>query len=266
MEKKYIFILSPPASGSTLLQKILSTSPHTSAFKVEGQALVKSILFTKDRWNPKKVIPWDLVKKTWSKKWDLHKPILLEKSPPHLIRAHQLETHFPRSYFVIMMRNPYAFCEGIKRRWGKTFTYRNIAKFWVICAWYQIANIKTLEHHTWFTYEDMTTDPGRVCKQLIDFIPQFGKLIPEQKFDVFEKSMKINNLNQGQISRLSNEDIFEINRVLKRFPKFLSFFNYQYIDVSEENIKFKLVKTIYTWIKSLNRLPNAIRWHKCKKL
>lgn len=265
-KKAYLFILCPPASGSTLLHKILQTSPYTSAFHGEGQALAKEILFTKDRWNPKKAIPWDIVKEIWLKKWDLNKPILLEKSPPHLIRAHQLEGCFPQSYFVIMLRNPYAFCEGVKRRWGKTFTYRNIAKFWIICAWYQIANIKTLKHNIWFTYEDLTSNPDRVCKQLIDFMPQFGALNPEKKFDVFEKSMSIDNLNQQQISYLSHEDIFEINVVLKRYPDFLAFFNYHYINAFEEKIKFKIAKRIFTGIKSLNRLPQAIRWHNWKKL
>lgn len=266
MEKKYIFILCPPASGSTLLHKILQTSPNTSGFDVEGQALVKSILFSKDRWNPKKNIPWDIVKEKWSEKWDLNKPILLEKSPPHLVRAKQLETQFPGSSFIIMMRNPYAFCEGVKRRWGKTFTYRNIAKFWAICAAYQIGNIKNLKHALWFTYEDLTTDPRKVCKQIIDFMPQLGELVPEKKFDVFEKSMNITNLNQQQISHLSNDDIYEINRVLKRYPGFFAFFNYQYIDAPEEKIKFKITKTINIWVRSWNRRPQPIRWHNWKKL
>jgi hypothetical protein len=266
MENKYLFILCPPASGSTLLHKILQTSLHTSAFNIEGQALVKSILFTKDRWNPRKVIPWDIVKKKWLENWDLAKPILLEKSPPHLIRAKQLETHFPASYFIIMMRNPYAFCEGVKRRWGKKYTYRNIAKLWALCARYQIDNIENLKHTCWFTYESLTTDPGSICKQIIDFIPQLEKLSPEKKFDVFEKSLPITNLNERQISDLSYDDIFEINRVLKRFPGFLTFFNYHYIEVPAKRIEFKIAKGIYWWIRSLNRLPEPNRWHKWKKL
>jgi len=266
MENKYLFILCPPASGSTLLQKILRTSPHASAFNVEGQALVKSILFTKDRWNPGKNIPWDIVKEKWTGKWDLTKPILLEKSPPHLIRAKQLETHFPGSHFIIMMRNPYAFCEGVKRRWGKKYTYRNIAKFWAICAGYQIDNIENLNNTRWFRYEDLTTSPGTVCKQIIDFIPQLEKLSPEKKFDVFEKSLPITNLNQQQISNLSSDDIFEINRVLKRYPKFFTFFNYRYIDIPGKTIKFKIAKRIFWWVMSLNRLPEPLRWNNWKNL
>ncbi|HLP47361.1 MAG TPA: sulfotransferase [Candidatus Deferrimicrobium sp.] len=259
MENKYMFILCPPASGSTLLHKILETSPHTSAFKVEGQALVQPILFTKDRWNPGKVIPWDMVKEKWHEKWDLQKTILLEKSPPNLVRAKQLEMHFPQSHFIIMMRNPYAFCEGVKRRWGKKFFYLNIAKLWVLCARYQIDNIKNLKNAIWFTYEDLTTNPELVCKNILDFAPELKELSPEKKFDVFEKSMNIMNLNQTQISSLSDDDIFEINLVLKKYKDYLAFFNYQYINMPVENIKFKIMKKIYLQWRSLKHLPDYLR-------
>ncbi len=260
--RKYLFLLCPPASGSTLLQKILSTSPHTSVFKVEGQTLVKSVLFTEDRWNPGKVIPWDQVKETWALHWDLNQPVCVEKSPTHLIRARQLAACFSPSYFMIIMRNPYAFCEGVKRRWGKSFTYRNIAKLWIICAFYQIGNIKTLKPCLRFTYEELTDNPDVVCRKMIDFIPEIDELRPEKTFDVFEKSLNITNLNSEQISHLSRDDIAEINSVLKRFPKFLSFFRYTYIDVSADEIQFGFAKEIYARIRSLPRLPNALRWNR----
>ena len=259
MENKYLFILCPPASGSTLLHKILQTSPYTSAFNVEGQALVKPILFTRDRWNPGKVIPWDIVKEKWFEKWDAHKPILLEKSPPHLIRAKQLETYFPQSYFVIMMRNPYAFCEGVKRRWGKKYVYLNIAKLWAICAGYQIDNIKNLKNAIWLTYEDLTTNPELICKKIIDFMPEMKELNTGKKFDIFEKSLNIMNLNQIQISSLSNDDIFEINLVLKKYRDYLAFFNYQYIDIPDKNIKLRTIKKIYLHWRSLNDLPDYLK-------
>jgi len=81
MHNKHLFILSPPASGSTLLWRIIQTSPKVSAFPREGKGLVKHILAGKDRWDPLKQIPWERVKRVWYEEWDLKKPILLEKSP-----------------------------------------------------------------------------------------------------------------------------------------------------------------------------------------
>ncbi len=240
----------------------MKTSPHISDFNTEGQALVKSILFTKDRWNPEKVVPWDIVKEKWLEKWDLNKPILLEKSPPHLIRAKQLETNFPDSYFLIMVRNPYAFCVSVKQRWGKRFTYNNLAKYWSICAGYQIENTKNLKHKLWFTYEYLTDEPDIVCHKIMDFIPQVGILNPKKKFDVSGKSMDIINLNHERISHLTNGDIFEINHVLKKCPSFMAFFNYHYIDAREEKIKFKIAKKIFILVRSMFQLPGPVRWHK----
>ena len=97
-------------------------------------------------------------------------------------------------------------------------------------------------------------------------MPQVGVLNPEKKFHVSGKSMHITNLNHSQISRLTHEDIFEINQVLKKYPGFMTFFNYPYMDAPEEKIKFKTSKRISILIKSLYRLPGPVRWHKWKKI
>ena len=270
MENKYLFVLCPPSSGSTLLWKILQTSPNISAFPKEGSLIVKSLLFTKDRWNPGKIIPWDTVKQKWDEDWDYNKPVLLEKSPPHLVRASQLEGHFPGSYFITMIRNPYAFCESIKRRYGnkkfffKRFSYFNIAKFWTICARYQISNIKCLKNSIHFSYEELVNDPQQICRQIINFVPELEELNPEKKFKISAKHMKITDLNKRQILCLSDNDLFEINEVINDYPKLLNFFNYEYIGPAK-NIKFKKLKRIFIRIRSLNRLPNAIRWQDWKK-
>jgi hypothetical protein len=266
MEHKHLFILCPPASGSTLLWKILRTSHQVSALPVEGQTLVPDILFTNARWNPDLPVAWDKVKEIWLAAWDLNKPILLEKSPSHLVRAGQLEYHFPASFFLIMMRNPYAFCEGVKRRWGNKLTYYNIAKFWLICAKYQIDNIENLRHRFWFTYEDLASEPERVCRQIIGFVPELVELSPAGKFAVFEKSMPVENLNAQQISSLSHDDIFEINQVLKRYPEYLAYFNYRFIASPVEQSRLVIAKKMAAWMRSLLRLPDPLRWHNWKKL
>jgi hypothetical protein len=261
MDRKHLFVLCPPASGSTLLWRILQTSPYVSAFNKEGKGLVKSILSTKDRWNPSKMIQWEIVKERWEEEWDYDKPILLEKSPPHLVRANQLEQHFPESFFLIMVRNPYAFCEGIRRRHYKNSSYYNIAKFWVICSKYQIDNIVKLKKSILFTYEELTSNPNRVSEKIIEFIPELREFRLGEEFNVFEKSMKISNLNQKQINRLSDGDIYEINMVLRKYPDIMSFFDYDYLE-QEGKIRFKTLRTLSAKLRSMNRRPRAIRWTK----
>ena len=122
MKNKYLFILCPPYSGSTLLNELISTSNNVSSNNNqgtrEGQKLpsVKKIMFDHDdRWNIGLKYDWEFIKKEWLKHWDISKPILLEKSPPNLIRAFDIQSCFQPCYFICMIRNPYAFCEGFIR-------------------------------------------------------------------------------------------------------------------------------------------------------
>ena len=48
--------------------------------------------------------------------------MLLEKSPPNIIRTADIVNHFDPVKFVIMVRNPYAHAEGLMRRNNWTAT------------------------------------------------------------------------------------------------------------------------------------------------
>jgi len=86
---KFFFILTPPNSGSTVLAKILNTSPNSMILhsKAEGQWLLPS-MFLKGRWNLDKQINWKKVKKVWIRKFiktNAHVEslnLIIEKSPP----------------------------------------------------------------------------------------------------------------------------------------------------------------------------------------
>ena len=113
-KNQHLFILSPPFCGSTLLTEILSTSRNLSFNNniglKEGQHLPEThnILFTQDRWNPNKKIDWLVIKSIWNKYWDRSKDILLEKSPPNICRAENINDVFNNSKYICLIRNPYA--------------------------------------------------------------------------------------------------------------------------------------------------------------
>lgn len=238
---KYLFILCTPASGSTALWRFLCTSPNVSYFEREGQWLesVKPFFGTddkdniEDRWNPDKTIPWELVKKKWEKVWDTEKSVLLEKSPSHLCRAFNIEKAFPNACFVVMHRNPYAVCEGIKRRHRKqddSVNYTRIAEFWVTGMRHQLRNIKGLKRVLCLSYEEFTTYPDKIAEQLVGFIADLGRLETGAQLKVFDKELKPTNLNGTQISRLSNNDVREINSVLFDNRDIIEYFGYEYIE------------------------------------
>ena len=95
-------------------------------------------------------MPWNVIKEKWENAWDLEKPVLLEKSPAHLIRAFEIEQVFDGALFIVMIRDPYAFAEGRARRYKKTM--QDNAEHWVRCARYQIKNIEGLKNTIHFTY------------------------------------------------------------------------------------------------------------------
>ena len=89
---KYLFVLSPPYCGSTVLWRLLHTSPAGSAHPKEGQMLdgVKHIM-RDGAWDPEKKFPWAQIKARWEAVWDTNKAVLIEKSPPNIVRAFEIE-------------------------------------------------------------------------------------------------------------------------------------------------------------------------------
>jgi hypothetical protein len=71
---------------------------------------------TPDRWNPAKSMPWEIIRVEWLARWQeavSERPearILIEKSPPNLVRAKQIEEEFAGVKFILLMRDPYPWC------------------------------------------------------------------------------------------------------------------------------------------------------------
>ncbi len=229
----YLFVLSPPYCGSTVLWRLLGTSPVVSSHPDEGQIVggVQDIMRDKP-WDPTRKFPWEEIKAKWEQVWDLSKPILLEKSPPDIVRAFDIEKAFQPAYFVALIRDPYAFCEGRRRR-HKT-DIRLSAEFWAKCASYQMANIKGLKNIIHFRYEDFAEDPERVKAQILQFLPELRDLDVTKYFKARtvrgKGAHKIHNYNQEKIDQLSAGDIRDISAVLQEHDELMRFFGYQCLE------------------------------------
>ena len=72
-----------------------------------------------DRWDREKVVTWESVRSVWLERAELIKSLvqdvdlIIEKSPPNLVRIDQLIAHFPNHSLVAFNRNPYAICSSI---------------------------------------------------------------------------------------------------------------------------------------------------------
>jgi hypothetical protein len=231
----YLFILSPPFSGSTLLNELLSTSSSVSSNNTlgtrEGQQLpkVRKIMWEKaDQYDPEEKYDWNFIKAPWLKYWDRTKPILLEKSPPNLVRARQISDHFQPAYFICMARDPYALCESqISRNSMAPSVAAELVVKWLYA---QRQNIETLTNLLFFTYEELTSDTLAIGKKLSAFLPALSDLDTARVFNAhnFKNTpMTMKNLNAEKIAKLKKDQLQEINRVFDRHRDLLDYFRYK---------------------------------------
>jgi len=233
-ENHYLFILSPPFCGSTLLTEIISTSKNVSCNNNiglrEGQHLpgAHNLLFTKNRWNPNKEINWNRIKKIWSKYWDRSKSILLEKSPPNICRANNIDKVFNNSKYICLTRDPYAQIQSNIRRYNTNIEVA--AEKYISYLKYQKKNIENLENTLVISYEELTNNPVKTKEKISTFLPLLEDININLKFNAHnmhqKKEMGITNLNQESILALSKDQINSINTILNKEQELIKFFNY----------------------------------------
>jgi len=190
-EHLFVFVLCPPFCGSTLLMELLCTSPAASATNYwgtrEGQTLptVRHILFDHDRrWDPELDIDWQFVRSEWMQYWDQTARVLIEKSPPHLLRARALEQNFEPARFLISWRNPYAHCEG----WiARGIPASDAAARTIHCLQFQRRNLE-LKNALPLPYETVVDRPRECVASILRFIPELESLDWDREFHAHNRS------------------------------------------------------------------------------
>ena len=237
IEHQFLFILSPPYAGSTMLNQLISSSENVSCNNNlgtrEGQLLpgVKHFMFQKDRWDENVQYPWKKVRKIWLKYWDYSKPIFLDKSIPNIMRVDEIEKVFSPIKYMCMVRNPYAQVEGLMRR--NKQDAKSAAEFAIKCLYYQSKNRKR-ENILFFTYEQLCDNGEEVSQRMIEFIPELSDLdvnieLTSHNFKT-EGKMKMVNLNDEKIAKISETDFEIINSIFVKNENLLSEFGYKIIN------------------------------------
>jgi len=156
--------------------------------------------------------------------------VLLEKSPPNVIRAELLQEHFPNSYFIVMVRDPYALSEGLRRRQG--YKIERCATHWGESMRFQMKNLKILKKVVCIKYADLCDNQKLVKDKITALLPELDDFTFEGKLyghhSLYGKeAMPIKNLNPDQIKNLGTNDIKRINSVLSKYKKEIKYFNYR---------------------------------------
>ena len=189
--KKIVFISGLHRSGTSVLHRELSACHQCSGFRNtgvpedEGQHLQTvfpnaafyggpgEFAFNADSYldeksgiiseaNRSKLI------KEWSKHWDLTKAVLLEKSPPNLIRTRFLQAMFPGAYFITVVRHPVAVAYATQK-FSKT-SISNLINHWSRAHAIYLEDRKHLENHLTFSYEHMVESTVDVFDAISRFL------------------------------------------------------------------------------------------------
>lgn len=213
-----LFILSGPYSGSTLLHGLLATSRSVSTLPSEGQSLSElADIMTPSPWETRRSIDWVRVAAVWRSHWISEKPIHLEKSPPHVMHAKEMQAAFPNARFIVLTRHPVATAEGLTRRNG--WSIERAARFSGRVLRLQNENRKTLDRVFSIRYEDLVSDPEACCKALLEFVPELDSLDFSASFDVhsvFGRGHRpIQDMNTEKFSRMPADEFAKAWAILE---------------------------------------------------
>jgi hypothetical protein len=232
-----IFLLNPPHSGSTAMAAVLLTAPRawSATPNAEGQWVPEvSEEMRRRPWDPAVDFDWEHIKQRWFRLRPSTRTLLIEKSPPNLLRAASIMKVF-NPLFVISNRNPYANIASILRTYfahedrdSRRNEIQRLARMWLFRSERQISNITLLRTRSVITtYETFCLFPNGLCNNLYNFC---GDLRIDVNRHITVKNypkQPIINMNNTQIAALSSEDIAIIDEVLLQKAHVVEFFGYR---------------------------------------
>ena len=247
-EPHFIFLLTPPNSGSTAIAEVMRTSSNVSALgnnrqNGEGQWLIKA-LSAKNRWEKNLVVDEENLRTVWLAKCrDIQRAsninFFIEKSPPNMMRIDLLQKVFPIHTLIVNNRNPYANISSILYRYtvqdeidAMTTKQRGeilkvITKKWLERS--EILKDQALEKNTpIITYEAFCAEP-MILQDILDRNISKGAIKLNFSSDLKIKDYPpqgVSNFNSHQIGKLTEADILVISDILNEHENLLSFFGY----------------------------------------
>lgn len=204
-----LFIGGLHRSGTTPLARWIARHPKVSAFRNtgvfedEGQHLQDVYATAAQHGGPgrfafddaahlteaSKLVSEDSRKRlwsSWSPHWDLSKSVLLEKSPPNLVRTRFLQALFPgRSRFLVVLRHPIAVAYATKG-WSRSFDLvpvraarrlavlqapvHSLLRHWVVAHEQFLSDAPSLGHVRIVRYEDLVADTTTELARIFAFL------------------------------------------------------------------------------------------------
>ena len=266
----HLFVVCPNNSGSTFLAAALETCRAAWRLPREGQMIrgfagPTTIAPTgRERWFPgllwaseqrwrdlfadPRHYDWPRTRKAWYFHARAHAPdasVFVTKSTQHVLHVEQLVRHFRNARFLFMVRDPYAVCEGICRRYrtrlGTRFQRQFVvpgrslpaaaATHVVNCLAWQRRNVEAYrDRGVFFTYEEMCAEPVTVERKIETLVPELDDLMLRRRIAVKEYDEMLTDMNARQIANLAAEDVAAFNRVFREHREVFDFFGYDLME------------------------------------
>jgi hypothetical protein len=191
-QSRYVFLGGLHRSGTSLLFRLLREHPDVSGFRDtgvredEGQHLQSTYAPARDFGGAGQfafdshahLIEVDdataarhreQLLASWVPYWDLDRRVLVEKSPPNLIRMRYLQSVFPEARFVAIVRHPVTTGLATKK-WRRRKTLWSLIRHWVVAHDIATDDAKHLDHFMLVRYEDLVADPTATLDSVLRFI------------------------------------------------------------------------------------------------
>jgi hypothetical protein len=104
----------------------------------------------------------------WSRHWDLDRQVLVEKSPPNMLKTRFLQAMFPGARFVMVLRDPIATAFAT-HKWSGT-RLDQLIRHWLVSNETMLSDMDHLERATLVRYEELVEDADGVLKRLQAFL------------------------------------------------------------------------------------------------
>ena len=178
--RRFAFLGGLHRSGTSLLFKILRDHPEISGFRDTGVSedegqLLQSVYPPARKYggpgkfgfNPESFLDESspLVSPDnaralfdqWSRHWNTEARLLLEKSPPNLVRSRFLQALFPNSRFIMLLRHPVAVTLATQK-WSRT-PLAALLEHWVLCHERFAYDHRHLNRLLTLKYEEFVASP-----------------------------------------------------------------------------------------------------------
>ena len=204
MEHRFVFLAGLHRSGTTLLARLLAAHPQVSGFSDtdapadEGQHL--QTVYPSDHsygrpgrfgFAPEMHMTEGSPLATeenaralfeeWAPYWDLSRPVLLEKSPPNLLKTRFLQALYPNSSFVVIVRHPIPVSIPTAK-WRGTRRYDLLLKHWFHCHDLFEQDKPHLGRVHAVRYEDFVREPEPVLRGVFEFL-ELDPIPPSEDVD-----------------------------------------------------------------------------------